>query len=395
MKKGAAAPTLTDAHTFTGGIELKEGTLALDPGASFADSTLTMSDGATLKLKFTPGVGFATTKLMAAVATSATLPTSPTVTIEIDASAGLPEEGTAYTLFAGGLDAAQLNRIAVVPNSLYSLAVADGGAVTITLQHVPVMRTWTGGGADEKWTTTGNWDTDAALGSLDSVVFGGAGSHSIYDGADELPLASVTVESGVHTANVASACFSGAALSVVAGAEFALQNASGAVNPFSTEMGTNAIAGVLDLGGASQTISTAFDATGAFCDGGEIRNGTVTVVPSSWGLFFDNTAFTAGPGADFTSANRFYFESGANFKIDGGSFTNTSEGGNHVVGAGTSGSYSTLEVSNGGRPREGGRRDAYGVREPGVHRRRRRFGRNVHDVLHVRGRAARGFRHGA
>ena len=342
VKKGDATLTLTGAHTFTGGIDLREGTLSMASGASFADSTITMADGATLKLKFSPGAGFATSNLVAALDAN----TSGTVTIEVDSSDGLPEEDVPYTLFASGFDVAKLNRISVFP-AIYALAVSDGGAVTITLQRVPVTHVWTGGGADAKWTTSGNWDTDANFGAFDSVVFGGMGGYSIYD-CGEVLITNVTVQSGVHTANVAQAGFSGFPVTVASGAEFKLEDANGVTNPFSTEMNANAISGVLDLGGASQTITSVLNGTGAFRDGGEIRNGTVTLVPNDWGLFFDNTTFTVGNGADFSSGKRFYFQNGAHFKIDGGTFINSGEG-NPVVGAGTSGSLSTFEISNGGR----------------------------------------------
>ncbi|MBQ9430621.1 MAG: autotransporter-associated beta strand repeat-containing protein [Kiritimatiellae bacterium] len=344
VKKGDATLTLAGAHTFTGGIDVQNGTLALDPSVSFANPTLTMADGATLRVKFTPGVGFTTSNLVVALDAN----TSGTVTLEIDSSDGLPEEETPYTLFASGLDAVALSRISIVPESLYSLAVSEGGAVTITLQRIPVTHVWTGGGADAKWMTSGNWDTDASFGTYDSVVFGGTGGYSIYDCGDVL-IANVTVQSGSHTANVARAGFSGFPVTVASGAEFVLEGAADAVDPFSTDMNANAISGILDLGGASQTISTVLDGTGAFRDGGEIRNGTVTLVPNSWGVFMDNTFFTVGAGAHILSDKRLYFESGAYFRIDGGSVTDTDTSGNHVVGAGTSGSFSTFEVSNGGR----------------------------------------------
>ena len=344
VKEGSATLTLTGAHTFTGGIDLRKGTLALDPNVSLANSTLTMSGGATLKLKFTPGVGFVTSNLAAALDVNS----SGNVTIEIDSSDGLPEEDRPYTLFASGLDAASLSHISIVPNSVYALAVADGGAVTITLQRVPVTHTWTGGGADAKWTTSGNWDTAANFGAFDSVVFGGTGSYSIYD-CGEVLITNVTIQSGAHTANVAAVGFSGFPVTVASGAEFKLDGANGVTNPFSTEMNANAISGVLDLGGASQTITTVLNGTGALRDGGEIRNGTVTLNSDNWGIFLDNSFFTAGVSSHFTCNRRFYFQSGANFKIDGGSFINTDTSGNHVVGAGTSGSFSTFEVSNGGR----------------------------------------------
>ena len=337
VKEGNATLTLTGAHTFTGGI-------ALDPNVSLANSTLTMYDGTTLKLKYTPGVGFVTSNLTAALDAN----TSGNVTLDIDTSDGLPEEERAYTLFASVLDAASLSRISIRPDALFTLAVADGGAVTITLRHVPVTHVWTGGGADAKWTTLDNWDTNASWGTFDSVVFGGTGSYSIYD-CGEVLITNLTVQSGSHTANVASAGFSGFPVTVASGAEFKLEDAGNVTNPFSTEMNANTISGVLDLGGATQTFRSVLNGTGTFRTGGEIRNGTVTLVPSSWGLFFDNTFFTAGANSHFTSGNRFYFQSGANFKIDGGTFINNSGEGNHVVGAGTSGSFSTFEVSNGGR----------------------------------------------
>ena len=344
VKEGDATLTLTGTHTFTGGIDLRKGTLALDPNVSLANSTLTMSGGATLKLKFTPGVGFVTSNLAAALDVNS----SGNVTIEIDSSDGLPEEDRPYTLFASILDAASLSRITTSPNSVYALAVSEGGAVTITLQRVPVTHTWTGGGVDAKWMTSGNWDTAANFGTFDSVVFGGTGSYSIYD-CGEVLITNVTVQSGAHTANVAAAGFSGFPVTVASGAEFKLEDANGVTNPFSTEMNANAISGVLDLGGATQTITTVLDGTGALRDGGEIRNGTVTLNSSNWGIFLDNSFFTAGVGSHFTCNRRFYIQSRANFKIDGGTFINTSAEGNHVVGAGTSGSFSTFEVSNGGR----------------------------------------------
>ncbi|MBR1586986.1 MAG: autotransporter-associated beta strand repeat-containing protein [Kiritimatiellae bacterium] len=349
VKAGDATLTLSGTHAFTGGIDVREGTLALTPGAVFANQTLAMADGTTLKLKYSPDHGFPTANLALALDAN----TDGSVTVDIDLSAGFPEAGRAYTLFASGLDAATLKRLKFIPESSFDLALTSGGALTITLPNTPGTHVWTGGGADAKWTTAANWDVDKDFGPLDRVVFGGTGSSSVFDCADGLRLWDITVNSGCHTANVETASFANSPVVVARGAEFTLEGADGVVNPFSTLQSTNAIAGVLDLGGASQTISTSLtgDGAGTFLDGGEIRNGTVELVSGHW-IYLKNTAFTVGPGADITSDLRFYLQDGAHLKIDGGSFTTTDTGAGtdyNVHTVGTYGEPSTLEVSHGGR----------------------------------------------
>ena len=349
VKAGDATLTLSGTHAFTGGIDVREGALALTPGAVFANQTLAMADGTTLKLTYSPDYGFPTENLALALDAN----TDGSVTVDIDLSAGFPEAGRAYTLFASGLDAATLKRVKFIPESSFDLALTSGGGLTITLPNTPGTHMWTGGGADAKWTTKANWDVEKDFGPLDKVVFGGTGSSSVFDCADGLRLWDITVNSGCHTANVATASFANSPVVVASGAEFALAGAAGVINPFSTLQSTNAIAGVLDLGGASQTISTSLsgDGVGTFLDGGEIRNGAVELVSGNW-IYLKNTAFTVGPGADITSALRFYLQDGAHLKIDGGSFTTTDTGAdtdydNHALG--TYGAPSTLEVSHGGR----------------------------------------------
>ena len=320
VKAGSSTLTLSGANTFTGGIEVRKGTLAIDAGAVFANSTLSMADGTTLKLKVLPGYEFATTNLALALNAN----TSGKVTVEFDLTDGFPEEGRTYRLFAPGLDAATLsNRIAVVPDKSFTFAFAQDGALTLTFQHTPVTRVWTGGGADAKWTTTDNWDVDSAFGALDSVVFGGTGSSSIYDGTDGLPLWDITVNSGCHTANVATASFANSPLAVASGAAFVLENAAGVVNPFSTVADANTLAGLLDLGGATQTITTPMtgDNTGFFRDGCEIRNGTLTVNQQS-DARLRNTTLTIGPGATVSGRMRVSLDN-ARIVVDGGTFHTT------------------------------------------------------------------------
>ena len=349
VKAGSSTLTLSGANTFTGGIEVRKGTLAIDAGAVFANSTLSMADGTTLKVKFSPTGGFATTNLALALNAN----TSGKVTVEFDLTDGFPEEGRTYRLFAPGLDAATLNnRIAVVPDKSFTFAFAQDGALTLTFQHTPVTRVWTGGGSDEKWTTTGNWDVSSAFGALDSVVFGGTGSHSVFDGADGLPLWDITVNSGCHTANVATASFANTPLVAASGASFVLEDADGVTNPFSTLANTNTLAGLLDLGGATQTITTPLDSnnTGFFRDGCEIRNGTLTVISQTAGgsIRFKDTTITIGPGADVSGVIRVDLNNG-HFVIDGGTFTSTyadRDIGNHPIGRTGA---SSIVLRNGGR----------------------------------------------
>lgn len=107
------------------------------------------------------------------------------------------------------------------------------------------------------------------------------------------------------------------------------------------------IAGVLDLGGATQTISskTGGNDTGTFRNGGEIRNGTVNLTDTSE-QHWNNTVFTFGVDSHVSCPARFYLQNGAHLTISGGTYTNTFTG-NHVIGG--AGNMSTLEVSNGGR----------------------------------------------
>ena len=350
VKAGSSTLTLSGTNTFTGGIEVRKGTLALPPGTVFANSTLAIADGTTLKLKFSPDYEFATTNLALALDAN----TSGKVTIEFDLSDGFPEEGRTYRLFAPGLDAATLNsRLSIIPDKAFTFAFAGDGALTFTFQHTPGTHVWTGGGTDAKWTTTANWDVDSAFGPLDKVVFGGTGGYSVFDCADGLPLWDITVNSGCHTANVANASFANSPLVVASGASFVLENAEGVINPFSTLANTNTLAGLLDLGGATQTVTTPLDSNnkGFFRDGCEIRNGTLTVIPqtASVSIRFKDTTITIGPGANVSGVIRADLNN-SHFVIDGGTLNSTyvADSGldNHPIGRTAA---SGMELRNGGR----------------------------------------------
>ena len=345
VKAGSSTLTLSGANTFTGGIDLRDGTLAIDAGASFANSTLAMADGTTLKLKYSPDHEFATANLALALAAN----TSGKVTVDIDLSAGMPEAGRTYTLFAPGLDAATLSRITMIPENSFNVAFAQNGALTITLERTPATHVWTGGGADAKWTTTANWDVDKDFGPLDKVVFGGTGGYSVFDCADGLRLWDITVNSGCHTANVANASFADSPLVVASGASFVLENAEGVVNPFSTLANTNTLAGLLDLGGATQTITTSMGGNGVgfFRDGCEVRNGTLTVIPQT-DTYLRNTTLTIGPGATVSGRLRVSLNNG-HVVVDGGTLCTTytdPEFGNNPIGRDNE---SSIVLRNGGR----------------------------------------------
>ena len=208
--------------------------------------------------------------------------------------------------------------------------------------------TWTGGGANKNWSTAANWSPSGTMTASDTANFQTVTLSSdtiIYDSG---AFSGITVQSGAWTANVASASFTGKPITVSSGATFALKNAGSVTNPFSTTQNANAISGILDLGGATQTIADAMGGsnTGFFRNGGEIRNGTLTI-SGSRNANLVNTTFTIGPNANLTGAVRYYLYNGANLIIDGGSLSSTTTADNHPIG--TSSGYAYVRVKNGGK----------------------------------------------
>ena len=234
--------------------------------------------------------------------------------------------------------------------TIFSAPVMFAATIAICVVTMPTWAdtfTWTGGGANKNWSTAANWSPAGTMTASDTANFktGTLSSDTIiYDSG---AFSGITVQSGAWTANVASASFTGKPITISSGATFALKNAGSVTNPFSTTKNANAISGLLDLGGASQTIADDMGGsnTGFFRNGGEIRNGTLTVSGSpTAGL--KNTTFTIGPGANLTGAVRYYLSDGANLIVDGGSIRSTTTGSNHPIGSNTSQSH--LTVRNGG-----------------------------------------------
>ena len=131
------------------------------------------------------------------------------------------------------------------------------GAVLLPFAAHADTLTWTGGGANKKWSTTANWDPAQAMTASDTANFQAGTLASDTITYDSGAFAGITVPSGAWTVNVSSACFTNRPITIASGAKFALSGASARVNPFSTANNANAVSGLLDLGGASQSISTA------------------------------------------------------------------------------------------------------------------------------------------
>ena len=320
-KKGTGMLTFSGAQSFEGGLEVCAGSIG---------STLTAD-------------GFTTQNLDL----SLNLADGETVRLTI---AGTPEPGVNYTLFKSGITEETLSRLEI--DASYELSLEDG---QLKVKLVPQKLAWTGEGEDEKWSTLNNWNGTRPPASFDSIVFDGEGDETAYDLADGLLLAKVDVDSGAWTTKVDNACFANVPVQVKTGALFALTGARGRTNPFSTAKDANAIAGVLDLGGATQTFAGALaDGNGIFRDGGEIRNVALTIDPVGW-FRLHNVSFTIGQGAN-VSVKRYTDSKGqlnlynSYLKIDGGSLTvlnerNVSNAGAYIGNDGDA----TIEILNGGK----------------------------------------------
>ncbi len=235
--------------------------------------------------------------------------------------------------------------------TIFSAPVMFAATIAICVVTMPTWAdtfTWTGGGANKNWSTAANWSPAGTMTASDTANFQTGTLSSDMVTYDSGAFAGITVQSGAWTANVASASFTGKPITVSSGATFALKNAGSVTNPFSTTQNANAISGILDLGGATQTIADAMGGsnTGFFRNGGEIRNGTLTI-SGSRNANLVNTTFTIGPDANLTGAVRYYLYNGANLIIDGGSLSSTTTADNHPIG--TSSGYAYVRVKNGGK----------------------------------------------
>ena len=96
------------------------------------------------------------------------------------------------------------------------------GAVLLPFAAHADTLTWTGGGANKKWSTTANWSPAQSMTASDTANFqtGTLSSDTItYDSG---AFAGITVPSGAWTVNVSSACFTEKPITISSGAKFAL-----------------------------------------------------------------------------------------------------------------------------------------------------------------------------
>lgn len=306
-------------------------------------------DGTTLALNLTAD-GSCTSNLVLALDSE----TSGQVTLNLG---GMMTIGTSCTLFASGITPETLPRLKTFPES--SVLSLDGGQLKVAI--VPQTMSWTGAGEDNLWSNFGNWSGGThSPDAFDSVVFNGNGGLTKANEKNGMELAKITVSSGAWTADVGTASFAATPLMIASGATFALTNAAARTNPFSTALNTNRIEGVLDLGGARQTFTTA-TGTGLFYAGGEFRNGTFNVLFGGgqyWQLA--NTTFTVGPGgvldvnkyANGDSSGLMTIRGGGKLVIEGGAIVNrnnrTSGNPANIIGFGSGPGTAEVRIAKNG-----------------------------------------------
>ena len=132
---------------------------------------------------------------------------------------------------------------------------AAAGAVLLPFAAGADTLTWTGAGANKKWSTTANWSPAQAMTASDTANFqtGSLSSDTItYDSGT---FANITVQSGAWTANVSSASFTQKPITVASGAKFALAGASARTNPFATNLNANAERNAIEANVSTDTDS--------------------------------------------------------------------------------------------------------------------------------------------
>lgn len=349
IKEGSAVLVMSGDNTgHTGGIEVRGGSLSLTnevlklaSGTKFVGYT-----GAMLTIAYRDD-GFVTRDC------GIDLKVAGEGTFDLDIKAiGTPAEGSTYVLFKSGATADMLDRLSITPG--YVLAV-DGGKLVVTINATALR--WVGNSpGDNRWTSVSNWDPSRVPGLSDRIIFERDDAFTtLYDLDSEVKLGSITVNRGAWTTDVGESAMTGPALAVEAGASFTMVNADGRKNMFSVAKNANYVAGLLDIGGAEQLISSDMSADqGLFRSGGEVRNGTYTINAVSWFRLNGVRDFTIGRNAlvilpKQTSTVGQMNLHNANLRIDGGELralnaTSVSNSGGYIGNGGDA----TIEVVNGG-----------------------------------------------
>lgn len=266
-----------------------------------------------------------------------------------------PTPGVPYKLF-NYVDAAVVDRV-LVAEGFTKVYNEDTGVLSVKVS--PIIHVWVGEGTTEQWTEAANWNTGRRPVAFDSVRFGGLGGFTSYDLAADVVLDATSYEAGIWTNDLQGAALRTRTLSVAANSGLVLVNPP-AQNPLPTTYETVSVAGVLDLGGATQTISSRAvgDDSGLIRTGFELRNGKITLeIPSNssasvneW-CWLANTRFTIGPGGHLlfpkqTDRRGEINFNNTNLKIDGGIFENLNQRyGAYIANSGNA----TIEVLNGGK----------------------------------------------
>ena len=408
---GAGQTTFTAAQTFTGDLIVGEGTtLALKRGTSTFSGNVVFAAGAKLNLEFTAdGISTLTAQSVDLSAFTAEEPLVITLT-----SSASPEAGVNYRVFAvqeGTVGQGDLAKI-VLPVGM--TGVVEDGVLSIRIN--PKTTTWTGSAGDGKWSTDGNWSnghpasydfvvfnsaasesTDDLAGlMLERITFGTEAGAFTLGGTESLSVItsvsnlSANVQTfampvtggawfkelyaaadgglafdGGFTGGIAALKKTGAGAVTMKGqtpkcpfdlAEGSLFLANLAkdyqTNPFSPSLDKLHLNGLVDLGGAKQTLyATAGE---SWLPAGEkiaVTNGTLTINTSSaFSLFKGDLIALAGGTIDHASPINLHLQGGATrILADGGTFKHTYNGQSFVGVINGAIATGIVEVVNGGR----------------------------------------------
>lgn len=347
VKTGPGTLTVNGRY-FAGPIDVREGGIGFGAQSVATGAKVKMSGGTALHLVFTSlGIG-ASSEIDFDVDET----TEGDVALVIDFQSA-PLYNTEYPLFRSISETAAARLVA---SGVQTRRDASG---MFYFKVVPTAHRWTGAGATNTWKTAANWDSNKTPVRYDSVRFAGEGGTSVYDLTTYDVMETVMFESGVWTINATNTTLTASkSFTIATGAELHLQNAG--TNPLPTGYEVLAIGGVLDLGGVQQTVNsrTKGEGVGVFRTGGELRNGTLTIIEPStggtgdWWFWNNGVDFTIGTGATVIFPKQTDQRGQINFKnshlkIDGGELQalNGRSSGAYVGNNGNA----VIEVVNGGR----------------------------------------------
>ena len=351
IKKGAETLTFKGKFTDSADLRVEEGVFAIDSTATLPEAdkialtisgtgafdglgqsgtykSLTLGEDAVLPVAFENGA--ATTFKAAETIVTATADHPVTI-----AGTGTL---TVNTVIAEGLTVTDAS-LFTLSGVAGSLKIEDGKLIAVKPSRPVDTLTWAKGSAGNNWSGTDNWTYgDPAAATTfqdgDTAVFATAGDKAVVDadvtaakveftadatvtgtGTATLTTTNITVGADV-TATIAVPLSEdiektgegelvlqdyadGKALDLKGGAITLAWSDAAKENPISTEVDANAIAGVLDFGGAKQTLAgNVQNNSGIFRNGGEVRHGEIEVDPSSWLNLNGITDFTVGEGAN-------------------------------------------------------------------------------------------------